>query len=176
MDNNGVGYEIRISLQTFSQIQQVEECKLFIYLHVKEDEHSLYGFAEESERELFIQLISVSGVGPNTARVILSSLTAAELEQAILQENEKLIQSIKGIGPKSAKRLILELKDKMGKGSEHISISKPTHNTFREEALSALVMLGFAKSSAEKAIDKTLQEHEGDMRIEELIKAALKLM
>lgn len=174
LDNNGIGYDVNISLQTYSHIQSMEDCKLFIYMHVKEDEQTLYGFAEESEKELFIQLISISGIGPNTARMILSALSASELQQAILQENEELIKSIKGIGPKSAKRMILELKDKIGKDSDHISISKPTYNTNREEALSALVMLGFSKPASDKALDKVLTGPEDP--VEELIKNALKLM
>src|SRR5687767_6240953 len=113
LECGGVGYQAFISLNTFTQIQHLERCKLHTYLHVTETAHTLYGFADELEKTLFTQLISVSGIGPSTARVALSSLSPEELQKAILQENERLIQSIKGIGPKSAKRMILELKDKM---------------------------------------------------------------
>ena len=174
IESNGIGYQINISLQTFSALPKEGICKLHTYLSIKEDSHSLYGFMEASEKTLFIHLISVSGIGPNTARTMLSSITAAEIRQAIIQENLPVIQGIKGIGPKSAKRLILELKDKMIKDTDEVSFSTVLHNTSREEALSALIMLGFSKSSAEKSIDKILSTESADISVEEIIKKALK--
>ena len=170
---NGIGYEINISLNTFSAIQGKESCRLHTYLHIKEDSHTLYGFWEEMEKEVFTQLISVSGIGPGTGRMIISSLTPGEIRDAIISENVSLIQSIKGIGPKSAKRLILELKDKMGaiEGSTQTS-SKGMNG--REEALSALVMLGFSKSAADKAINQVLSDSEPGIEVEDIIKSALK--
>ncbi len=177
IEANGIGYHVNISLNTYEVIQDKKSYKVLTHLHVKEDAHTLYGFAEESEKVLFSQLISVSGVGPNTARMVLSSLPPEEIKQAIVQENVAVIQSIKGIGPKSAKRLILELKDKVLQGQENISTNTSnSHNTFKDEALSALVMLGFSKPAAEKSIQKALQSTTTDITVEELIKLALKNM
>lgn len=174
LECNGIGYQIFISLNTFSKIPENEICKLLTYLHVTENAHTLYGFADELEKNLFIQLISVSGVGPSTARVALSSMTAEELQKAIIHSDVRAVQGIKGIGPKSAQRIILELKDKLAKILNVESVSAPKGNRFKDEALSALVALGFNKNSAEKSIDNLLnsgQEFEG---IEELIKKSLK--
>lgn len=177
IDNQGIGYEIHISLQTYSQIQELKECKLNIYFHVKEDAQILYGFFEEAEKNLFINLISVSGIGPNTGRMILSSLPPEELRRAIITENVKLIQSIKGIGPKSAQRLILELKDKLRKEpSEASTFANVSNNTSKEEALSALVMLGFSKSDGEKTLNKVINQNPQLDKVEDLIKEALKNM
>ncbi len=176
IETNGIGYHVNVSLNTYAVIQDQESFKLLTYLHVKEDAHTLYGFADEIEKVLFSQLISVAGVGPNTARMVLSSLPPEEIRQAIIQENVAVIQSIKGIGPKSAKRLILELKDKVMKSGDDTS-TKPTsaHNTLKDEALSALVMLGFSKSAAEKSISKVVQSSPSeDITVEGLIKLALK--
>ena len=173
---NGIGYEINISLQTFSKINSLEKCLLYTHLVVREDAHVLYGFADKSERQIFLQLISVSGVGPNTARLILSSLSSQEVIEAIAGENVKLMQSVKGIGAKSASRIIIDLKDKVGKDIS-VTESLPSGiNTAKQEALSALVMLGFAKNVAEKAIEQTLKQHGAAIRVDELVKAALKMI
>ncbi len=175
LENNGIGYEIHISLHTYASIQGKKECRLFIHFHVKEDAHTLYGFFSEDEKTLFRLLISVSGVGPASARLVLSSMQPAEFAEAILHEDEAKIRSIKGIGPKSAKRLILELKDKLPqmKASEEI-MAPGASNTLKEEALSALIMLGFSKSQAEKSIEKTLRHQPALDSVELLIKETLK--
>lgn len=173
VDCNGIGYMVRISLHTFSQISDSELCSLFTHLAIKEDSHTLYGFYEKAERELFRLLISVSGVGTNTAQTILSSLTPHDIQLAILAENVASLQSVKGIGAKTAQRIILDLKDKMAKqgiSTEEISI---LHNDIREEALSALTMLGFSKNIVNKAIDRELKK-ESNLEVEELVKRVLK--
>ncbi len=174
LENQGIGYELHISLHTYSSIQTAQDCLLHTYLHVKEDAHTLYGFAEPQEKELFIQLISVSGIGPNTARMILSSLAPGELVAAIRTENEVAITRIKGVGPKSAKRLILELKDKLGKTAITDTLPIASGNSAREEALSALVMLGFARPAAEKALLKAIQTTPDANSVEALVKISLK--
>lgn len=174
IDCNGIGYLLRISLHTYSQIGESELCMLFTHLSIKEDAHTLYGFAEREERELFKHLISVSGVGPNTAQMILSSLSPENAQQAIIAENVSLLKSVKGIGGKTAQRIILDLKDKLAKQGIVINNSFVKHNTTRDEALSALLMLGFSKNSIEKVIDKELQE--GALEVEELVKRVLKKM
>lgn len=174
LDVGGIGYHIHISLTTFSQIKEQEECKLYVSFQVREDSQTLYGFASESERELFNHLISVSGIGPNTGRMMLSSITPEEIQSAIISGHVSVIQKIKGIGPKSAQRLILELQDKLKKlgGGTLLGlpISKPS---ISEEALAALVMLGFVKAQAEKVLNSLLQENP-DLTVEEMIKLALK--
>ena len=147
---------------------------LYTHLSIKEDAHTLFGFAEREERELFRHLISVSGVGPNTAQMILSSLSPADAQQAILAENVSLLKSVKGIGGKTAQRIILDLKDKLAKQGIVVDNSIGQHNTTREEALSALTMLGFSKNAIEKVIDKELQK--GALEVEELVKRVLKKM
>ena len=174
IDCNGIGYLLRISLHTYSQIGESESCMLYTHLSIKEDAHTLFGFAEREERELFRHLISVSGVGPNTAQMILSSLSPADAQQAILAEDVSLLKSVKGIGGKTAQRIILDLKDKLAKQGIVVNQSFTKHNTTREEALSALTMLGFSKNAIEKVIDKELQE--GVMEVEELVKRVLKKM
>ena len=174
IDCNGIGYLLRISLHTYSQIGESESCMLYTHLSIKEDAHTLFGFAEREERELFRHLISVSGVGPNTAQMILSSLSPADAQQAILAENVSLLKSVKGIGGKTAQRIILDLKDKLAKQGIVVDQSFAQHNTTREEALSALTMLGFSKNAIEKVIDKELQE--GALEVEELVKRVLKKM
>src|ERR1700761_7673107 len=174
IDAGGVGYHINISLNTFSKLGGSERCKLFTWLHVKEDAHTLYGFVDEGERRLFLHLISISGIGPNTGRMMLSSITPEEIQGAIISGNVSLIQRIKGIGPKSAQRLILELQDKLKKeGSETLSLA-PLNKTAKDEALSALVMLGFARNAAEKVLDTELSKNNNDLTVEQLIKSALK--
>ncbi len=174
IDCNGVGYHLNISLNTYSKISEKESCKLLTQLIVREDAHILYGFYEADERDLFRHLISVSGIGSSTAMMMLSSLSAEEIKSAIVNENVSLIKSIKGIGPKTAQRVILDLKDKFGKVSLKTAENILSHNTVKEEALTALVALGFQKNVAEKAINKAFQEVGGKARVEELIKLALK--
>jgi Holliday junction DNA helicase RuvA len=174
IDAGGVGYHINISLTTFSRLGSVERCKLFTWLHVKEDGHTLYGFADEGERRLFLHLISVSGIGPNTGRMMLSSITPEEIQNAIISGNVSLIQRIKGIGPKSAQRLILELQDKLRKEGGETLGTTPATVTVKDEALSALVMLGFARQAAEKVLDQEIKKNSGDLTVEQLIKYALK--
>ncbi len=174
IDAGGVGYYINISLHTYTKIEKsTDRLRLHTYLHVKEDSHTLYGFAEEGERRLFLHLISVSGIGPNTGRMILSSVTPEELEQAISTANVPLIQKIKGIGPKSAQRMVLELQDKLKKESTGSFISTQINNTAKDEALSALVMLGFVKNQADKVLDGIAKQNP-DYTVEQLIKQALK--
>ena len=178
MDMGGFGYLVRISLNTYAKVQHLDQCLLHTTLIVKNENQSvagfeLYGFAEELEKDIFEKLISVSGVGAATARMMLSTFRPEEVQQAILSENESMIQSVKGIGPKSAKRIILELKDKIGKVSGDVTISTPAHNTSRDEALNALIALGFAKAAVEKVVTKILAGNPG-LSIESLIKESLK--
>ncbi|RKO70324.1 Holliday junction branch migration protein RuvA [Sphingobacterium puteale] len=173
IDVSGIGYYVHISLYTFSQIKDQENCKLFISLQVREDSHTLYGFATESEKKLFENLISVSGIGPNTGRMILSSNTPDEIQSAIVNGQVALIQKIKGIGPKTAQRLILELQDKLKKqGVEALSTTIQSQS-IPDEALSALVMLGFNKAAAEKVLN-TILKTEANLSVEDMIKLALK--
>ena len=172
----GVAYHLNISLYTYSKIQTADNLKLFTHFHVKEDAHTLYGFADEEERELFAHLISVSGIGPSTAQMMLSALNPAEVKQAIVQENETLIRSIKGIGTKTAKLLILELKDKLAKITPILPEIGNTHNKYREEALNALLSLGIAKPVAQKALNKVIQEQPDIATIEALIKKTLQVL
>jgi Holliday junction DNA helicase RuvA len=174
IDAGGVGYHINISLNTYSLLGDAERCKLFTWLHVKEDGHTLYGFADEGERRLFLHLISISGIGPNTGRMMLSSITPLEIQTAIINGNVSLIQRIKGIGPKSAQRVILELQDKLRKeGSETLNTT-PIAKTVKDEALAALVMLGFARNTAEKVLEQEINKNGGTLTVEQLIKFALK--
>lgn len=171
----GVGYQFNISLHTFSKIPDTGNCKLFAHLAVREDALVLFGFADEEERELFRQLISVSGVGPSTARMILSSMSPTEIMQAIHTGNVVALKSIKGIGEKSAQRIIIDLKGKFNAETSSTTSSVfSADNKMRNEALSALVMLGFAKNMAEKAVDKALNTEGNALSVEHLIKLALK--
>jgi Holliday junction DNA helicase RuvA len=178
VDCNGVGYFVNITLNTYSQIEIDSITKLFAHLVVREDAQVLYGFISEEEKNMFLHLISVSGVGPNTARLVLSSLTTQEFQKAIIQEDIRLIQSIKGIGPKSAQRLVLELKDKLKKGLNTDILDSPSFSNSRsvitEEALAALNMLGFQKAQAEKAVQKALKDGNETQSVEDLIKLSLK--
>lgn len=173
----GVAYNVNISLATFSQIKNVESGVLYTHYVVKEDGQILYGFSEEEERTLFRLLISVNGVGGNTARLILSSLSVGELMNAIATENVNLIKSVKGIGLKTAQRIILDLKDKMTKTAiepnDKISVS---YNNNKFESLSALVSLGFAKNSVEAVLDKIIKAEGYNLSVEDMIKKALKLL
>ena len=174
LETNGIGYFLNISLITFSKLGTDENCKLYTHLSIKEDAHILYGFAEKSEREIFRQLISVNGVGASTARIMLSSMTAEEITTAIVTSDVNALKSIKGIGAKSAQRIIVDLKDKLGKidGIEQ-NILTFANNTNRDEALSALLALGFIKNSVEKILNKVLKA-QPDLDVENLIKEALK--
>jgi holliday junction DNA helicase RuvA len=176
MEVNGVGYQVNISLNTFSEIKDREDIKLSTYLQVREDAHILYGFSNDAEKVMFQNLISVNGVGPNTAMVVLSYLPPAELKAAIVREDAATLQAVKGIGGKTALRLILELKDKLRKESteETPGIPGGIRNTMRHEALSALVTLGINKASAEKSVDTVLKKSGNTISLEELVKQALK--
>lgn len=178
IDVGGVGYHVKISLQTFSKIKDEEQIRLLTFLHIKEDAHTLYGFREESEKRLFLLLISINGVGANTGLMILSSLSTEEIEQAILSGDVATIQAVKGIGTKTAQRIILELKDKVGKAGSGetpapLGFLKGSNKT-REEALQALITLGFTKAVAEKNIAVVLKKTNGEISLEDLIKASLK--
>lgn len=175
IDNHGVGYFINITLNTFTAIGEQSEVKLYTHLQVLEDAHNLFGFYTSKERDMFELLISVSGVGCNTARLILSSLTVNELSTAIANENNKTIQAVKGIGSKTAQRIIVDLKDKVKKTEYAEEIVETVDNTVKNEALSALVILGFSKNAASKAIDKLLKQSP-DTSVEVLIREALKLL
>ena len=170
----GVGYMVNISLYTYSKIANSERCKVYTHLSIKEDAHTLYGFFDEEERQLFRHLISVSGIGTNTARMMLSSLSPTEIQQAIINGNAAVLQNIKGIGGKTALRTIIELKDKLGKASGVMpGITNLNYNKTKEEALGALTTLGFVKSNAEKVIDRIIRKN-ADITVEQLIKEALK--
>ena len=173
VDCNGVGYFVHISLNTFSKIKDEEQIAIFTHLQVKEDSHTLFGFQEKSEREIFRLLISVSGIGASTARTMLSSLDPAQIRDAIASGDVATIQSIKGIGAKTAQRVILDLKDKIVKifGIDEVFVEQS--NTIKEEALSALETLGYARKQADKVLNKLIKEIE-DPTVETLIKLALK--
>src|SRR5690606_24537081 len=174
LEVGGIGYYLHISLTTYSQIKDQEECKLFASFQVREDAQTLYGFATEGERHLFHHLISVSGIGPNTGRMMLSSITPEEIQQAIINGQVQVIQKIKGIGPKTAQRVILELQDKLKKQGPNALIPLPvTTSSAVEEALAALTMLGFSKQQAEKALH-AVSATDTDLSVEDLIKLALK--
>ena len=170
---NGVGYFIHISLNTYSKITDSEAIKLYTYLSVKEDSHTLYGFMDALEREVFKLLISVSGIGTATARTMLSSMTPEQVQQAIASEDVATIQSIKGIGAKTAQRVIIELKDKIVKTYQISEDSAHSNNTIKEEALSALEVLGFARKQVDKLVQKIIQESP-EITLENIIKQALK--
>ncbi len=176
IDSGGIGYMINISLFTYSRIPDSGNVKLFTHLFIKEDAHVLYGFTTENERELFRELISVSGVGPNTARMILSSYAPVEIKNAIIENNPDLLKSVKGIGNKTAHRIVVDLRDHFKKEplTKEEFLSTP-NNTALNEALSALVMLGFAKNAAQKALDKIAGSGKGqNLSAEALVKEALK--
>lgn len=177
IDVGGVGYHINISLTTYSSIKTLEKVKLFTYLHVKEDSQTLYGFDTKEERKVFLHLLSINGVGPSTGLMIQSSLDPRELFAAIVHEDAITIQSVKGIGGKTAQRIILELKDKFRKEGildESVDLMPEYDNTIRDEALSALVTLGISKMVAEKSVASILKTSRGEITLEDLIKQALK--
>ncbi len=177
IDTGGLGYEVKISLITYADLKELEQVKLFTHFSVKEDSQTLFGFSQFSEKKRFLDLLSINGVGPSTAIMILSSLSAEELQAAIIQEDVKTIQGVKGIGLKTAQRIVLELKDKMKKEGlleQNIKIPLKTDNSLAREALSALMTLGIGKPAAEKTINLIIKEYGSDIRLEELIKLALK--
>lgn len=174
LDVNGIGYEINISLNTFSAIQALQEGRLFTHLQVKEDGHILYGFFDRAEKEMFQFLISVSGVGAATARMMLSSMKSEDVRSAIMQGNVRLMESVKGIGKKTAERLILELKDKVSKGPATIANIAVTGNNIEQDAITALTALGISRVQAEQAIRKIYVSDPNISQLEELIKKALK--
>jgi Holliday junction DNA helicase RuvA len=183
IDTGGIGFILHITLNTYAKISDLQHCKLFAHQVVREDAHVLFGFADLEERELFRLLISVSGVGPNTARLLLSSLNVAELKDAIVTGKVGILKSVKGIGEKSAQRIIVDLQDKVDKGTGFTQKVEFSHNTIREQSLSGLVILGFPRKVAEKAVDEVIKElrqaaidenSEAVLSVERLIKEALK--
>jgi Holliday junction DNA helicase RuvA len=183
VDTGGTGFILQITLNTFTKISGLQNCKLYVHQVIREDAHVLFGFADQEERELFRLLISVSGVGPNTARLLLSSLNTAELKEAIVTGKVGVLKSVKGIGEKSALRIIVDLKDKIDKGTAWTQKVEISHNTIREQSLSGLVILGFPRKVAEKAVDEVIKEFDRPavdenepavLSVERLIKEALK--
>jgi Holliday junction DNA helicase RuvA len=178
IETAGVGYFIHITLPTFSFLGDKTSAKLFVYEAIREDSHVLYGFRLQTERQLFLLLISVSGIGANTARMIMSSYTAQEIQEMIASGNVSALNSIKGIGTKTAQRIIVDLKDKIVKGvggNELVNFIPNAQSEQKEEAVSALVMLGFASAASQKVVDKILKE-QPTLKVEQLIKSALKMM
>ncbi len=175
VENNEIGYLVNISLYTYTKLQNEEKATVFIYESIREDAHVLYGFVDKHERELFLLLISVSGVGPNSARMILSSLSPSELEAAIATSNVNSLKSVKGIGAKTAQRIIVDLKDKIKTPADTLNIQIPANNEIFDEALAALVMLGFSQQASQKVLKKLLSASP-NISVEEAIKKALKMM
>lgn len=173
IDCHGVGYFVNISLNTYSALGSTDNVRLYTYLQIKEDAHTLYGFANKAEREVFVLLISVSGVGAGTARTMLSALTAAQVRSAIINGDVATIQSVKGIGAKTAQRVVLDLKDKMLKLQDLADEPSTTIHSNKEEALAALEVLGFVRKQAEKVLDKVLRTATKELSVEELIKEGL---
>ncbi len=176
LEAQNIGYLLQISLNTFSVIQTEKTAKLYVYEVIREDAHTLYGFQTQHERSLFLLLISVSGVGPNTARMILSSLPPGELEQVIGTQNENALKGVKGIGAKTAQRIIVDLKDKIKTATLPLENNKLVDNVaVADEALAALVMLGFPQSVSQKCVQKIVKE-DSSLKVEQVIKAALKML
>ncbi len=174
IDVNGVGYEVNITLNTWSAIQHAEQGKLYTHLQVKEDGHTLFGFFTKAEKEMFVLLISVSGVGAATARMMLSSLKPADVTAAVVQGNVKLLESVKGIGKKTAERLVLELKDKLGRNPVGETISAFSGNSLEQDALNALIALGISRQQAEQSVKKIIFTEPTISDLEDVIKKALK--
>jgi Holliday junction DNA helicase RuvA len=176
IDVGGIGYQASISFNTFSEIKDKEDIRISTYLHVREDAHILFGFATEAEKSMFLSLISVNGIGPNTAMMVLSSLQPSELKSAILREDAATLQAIKGIGGKTALRMILELKDKLRKepSGEPLTLADKVSNTMRQEALNALMTLGIGRAAADKSVDAVLKKSGNTISLEDLVKQALK--
>ena len=175
VENNGIGYFVNISLYTYTELQNSRSSMLYIYESIREDAHVLYGFIDKHERELFLLLISVSGVGPNSARMIQPSLSPSELENSIATSNVNSLKSVKGIGAKTAQRIIVDLKDKIKAPSDSLSIQIPANNEIFDEALAALVMLGFSQQASQKVLKKLLSTSQS-LNVEDVIKKALKMM
>ena len=173
IDCQGVGYFLHISLHTYEQLPLDENVKIYTYLQVREDAHTLFGFMQVQEREIFKKLISVSGIGASTARTMLSSLSPQEVVEAITQEDVDVIKSVKGIGTKTAQRVIIDLKDKLGDHLEHAQISMPQGNSAKQEALSALETLGYSAKQSEKVVQRILKEAP-ESTVQQIIKLALK--
>ena len=176
VDCNGVGYSVHVSLHTYSQLKDKQTVKIFTHLIVREDAQELFGFADEDERAMFRHLIGVSGVGASTARMILSSLNPIELKHKISSADVNALQKVKGIGNKTAQRIIIDLKDKMHKVELVTTTNFASHNTTRDEALSALLTLGFARNTADKALEHASRNKNTEMSVEEWIKSALALL
>jgi Holliday junction DNA helicase RuvA len=172
VDVNGVGYEVQISLNTFSKIQNLEKGTLLTHLLIREDAHILFGFFDTAEKEMFLLLIGVSGVGASTARIMLSSMKPEDVSRAILQGNSRLLESVKGIGKKTAERIVLELRDKLGKQPVGSNISPLQSNSLQVDALNALIALGINRQAAESTLQKVILQFPG-LTVEELIKKAL---
>ena len=175
VDVNGVGYEVQISLNTYSKIQQMDKGILHTLLLIREDAHILYGFFDQAEKEMFLHLISVSGIGASTARVMLSYMKPDELARAIIQDDKRTLEGIKGIGKKTAERMILELRDKLAKQPIESNIYPMKNNSLRHDALNALMALGINRQAASQALEKTMAE-ESNQSVEELIKKTLRTL
>lgn len=173
VDVNGVGYEVQISLNTYSKIESLERGVLLTHLQIQEDKHTLYGFFESAEKEMFLLLIGISGVGAATARMMLSSMRPEEITRAILQGNARALEAIKGIGKKTAERIILELRDKVGKMQAGSNIYPLISNSLEQDALNALIALGIARNAGELVVKKVLSAEPG-LKVEDIIKKALK--
>lgn len=178
VENGGIGYLLHITLNSYDQVEEGKDQKIYTWLQVQEDAHRLWGFMDPAEREVFLHLISVSGIGPNTARLILSGMTPDECRQAINTDNELAFRQVKGVGPKTAKRVMMELKDRILKTSgEALQVKAGSQRQEAvEEALAALITLGFVKSQAEKAISQIVRQESGDMATESLVRMALRLL
>ncbi len=178
VEAGGIGYLLHITLNSYDQIEEGKEQKVFTWLQVQEDAHRLWGFKVPAEREVFLHLVSVSGIGPNTARLILSGMTPEECRQAILTDNELAFRQVKGVGPKTAKRVMMELKDKMLKTAIDPTSSKSgiQRNQSVEEAMAALITLGFVKGQAEKVISQIIRDEGTDIPTETLVRMALRLL
>ncbi|MFT4024780.1 MAG: Holliday junction branch migration protein RuvA, partial [Flavihumibacter sp.] len=171
---HGTGYEVFISLNTYEAIRNQKEGQLFTYLHIREDAHILYGFATVAEKQMFLQLLGVNGVGAATARMMLSSMKPEEINRAISQGNARQLETVKGIGRKTAERIVLELRDKTGKQANEVNISISAGNTVEQDALEALLALGIVRNAAEQALRKAVQQQPGTDQVQDLIKSALK--
>jgi len=174
MEVGGIGYEVQVSLHTYGQVQKMDRGKIFIYEHVKEDGQTLYGFHDPGEKHMFVQLIGINGVGATTARMMLSSLKPEEITQAVLRGDTRTLENVKGIGKKTAERIVLELRDKLGKGEgSGANSSSFIYNTLEQDALHALVALGIARPAAEQAVKKAFHSDPGQQNLETIIKKAL---
>jgi Holliday junction DNA helicase RuvA len=176
VDVQGVGYQVHIPLSTYSALQHLEKATVYTHLIIREDAHTLFGFATQAERSLFVQLIGVTGVGATTAQLILSAMSVDEVRAAVIGEQAHILQRVKGIGAKTAKQIILDLKDKLSREAPEGTVILPSaaDNALRDEALNALLSLGFTRIAVQKALNQVVKDQPGISRVEELIKAALK--